>query len=111
MQYRVKDIASVILSENSLTCAHVQRMAQKQGGEKKCGDVCTVGFIFWPYLGTYIVNLKNPISTLLYQFILPVSWCEKKITFAIVISKSLYFLMWHDRDKEEAKKNINSEPI
>ena len=40
---------------------------------KICGDVCTVGFIFWPYLGTHIVNLKNPISTLLYQFILPVS--------------------------------------
>ena len=60
VQYRVKDIASVILSENSLTCAHVQRMAQKQGGEKKCGDVCTVGFIFWPYLGTHIVNLKTP---------------------------------------------------
>lgn len=54
---------------------------------------------------------QNPISTLLYQFILHVSWCEKKITFAIIISKSLYFLIWHDRDKEEAKKIINLEPI
>ena len=71
--------------------------------------------MFWLYLlalfrYTYCKS-QNPISTLLYQFILHVSWCEKKITFAIIISKSLYFLMWHDRDKEEAKKNINSEPI